>query len=153
MRLVKELSDENSRLLRDNKRANESLDGMVKDIAELNNRLLNIAFQSPEDGGDIFDDAFADPAELAERTEKRRKAALEKQAFGGDGDRAAAGMDGAMKRRQEATAAEVRQAVKPCTGYMMLCFALLMVVDLPLGSFWSSSTMLRLLLPLKQHTS
>lgn len=114
MKLVKELSDANTRLLRDNKRANESLDGMVKDIAELDNRLLNIAFQSPEDGGDIFDDAFADPAELAERAEKRKKAALDRQASAGDGARALAGMDSAMKQRQEATAAEVSCASYAC---------------------------------------
>lgn len=110
MRLVKDLSEENTRLLRDNKRANESLDGMLKDNADLNNRLVNIAFQSPEDGGDIFDDAFADPAELAERAEKRKKAALERQGSAGGAGRVASGMDSAMKQRQEATAAEVRHA-------------------------------------------
>ena len=111
MKLVKDLSDENSRLLRDNKRANESLDGMLKDNADLNNRLVNIAFQSPEDGGDIFDDAFADPAELAERAEKRQKAALQRQASAGQSGKAAPGMDSAMQKRQEATAAEVSRAV------------------------------------------
>ena len=108
MTLVKNLTEDNTRLLRDNKRANESLDSMVKDNADLNNRLVNIAFQSPEDGGDIFDDAFADPADLAERAEKRKKAALERQASAGEGGRAANGMDSEMKKRQEATAAEVR---------------------------------------------
>ena len=108
MKLVKDLSEENSRLLRDNKRANESLDGMLKDNADLNNRLVNIAFQSPEEGGDIFDDAFADPAELAERAEKRKKAASQRQASaGGESDKAATGMDSEMQKRQEATAAEV----------------------------------------------
>lgn len=117
MKLVKDLSEENTRLLRDNKRANESLDGMLKDNADLNNRLVNIAFQSPEDGGDIFDDAFADPAELAERAEKRKKAALERQASAGDAARraAASGMDSAMKKRQEATAAEVSPPACACS--------------------------------------
>lgn len=112
MKLVKDLSEENSRLLRDNKRANESLDGMLKDNTDLNNRLVNIAFQSPEDGGDIFDDAFADPAELAERTEKRKKAASQRQASrsAGDSGKAANGMDSAMQKRQEATAAEVKSS-------------------------------------------
>lgn len=105
--MVKNLTEDNTRLLRDNKRANESLDSMVKDNADLNNRLVNIAFQSPEDGGDIFDDAFADPADLAERAEKRKKAALERQASAGEGGTAANGMDSEMKKRQEATAAEV----------------------------------------------
>ena len=110
MKLVKDLSEENSRLLRDNKRANESLDGMLKDNADLNNRLVNIAFQSSEDGGDIFDDAFADPAELAERAEKRKKAASQRQASAGDSGKAANGMDSAMQKRQEATAAEVKSS-------------------------------------------
>lgn len=115
MKLVKDLSEENSRLLRDNKRANESLDGMLKDNADLNNRLVNIAFQSPDGEGDIFDDAFADPAKLAERAEKRKKAASERQAAGGESGRAAAGsgMDPAMQKRQEATAAEVSLAANP----------------------------------------
>ena len=129
MKLVKDLSDENSRLLRDNKRANESLDGMVKDIAELNNRLLNIAFQSPEDGGDVFDDAFADPAELAERAEKRKKAALDRQTSATDGARAVTGMDDAMKKRQEATAAEVCCAfILPRSVQDMLCTATIAVL-------------------------
>lgn len=110
MKLVQDLTEENSRLIRDNKRANASLDSMVKDIAELNNRLFDIALQSPDDGGDIFDDAFADPAEEAERAEKKKKEAAA-AASGGSSDagagRALGGMDSAMKKRQEETAAEV----------------------------------------------
>lgn len=113
MKLVKDLSEENTRLLRDNKRANESLDGMLKDNADLNDRLVNIAFQSRDGDGDIFDDAFADPAELAERAEKRKKAASERQAAGGESGRAAgSGMDSAMQKRQQATAAEVSLAAR-----------------------------------------
>lgn len=110
MKLVQDLTEENSRLIRDNKRANASLDSMVKDIAELNNRLFDIALQSPDDGGDIFDDAFADPAEVAERAEKKKKeAAATAGAVSTDAGagRAVAGMDSAMKKRQEETAAEV----------------------------------------------
>ncbi len=110
MKLVQDLTEENSRLIRDNKRANASLDSMVKDIAELNNRLFDIALQSPDDGGDIFDDTFADPAEVAERAEKKKKEAAA-AASGGSSDagagRALGGMDSAMKKRQEETAAEV----------------------------------------------
>lgn len=144
MKLVKDLSEENTRLLRDNKRANESLDGMLKDNADLNNRLVNIAFQSPEDGGDIFDDAFADPAELAERAEKRKKAALERQGSAGGADRVATGMDSAMKQRQEATAAEVRSCCCTCSRSSLFCsnslseplvgYPLLYLVEYPLGS-------------------
>ncbi|DBA72179.1 TPA: hypothetical protein ACH3X2_010666 [Trebouxia sp. C0005] len=111
MKLVQDLTEENSRLIRDNKRANASLDSMVKDIAELNNRLFDIALQSPDDGGDIFDDAFADPAEVAERAEKKKKeAAATAGAVSTDAGagRAVAGMDSAMKKRQEETAAEVK---------------------------------------------
>ena len=109
MKLVQDLTDENSRLIRDNKRANASLDSMVKDIAELNNRLFDIALQSPDDGGDIFDDAFADPAEVAERAEKKRKEAAAQPSAGPSdtGRKAVGGMDSAMKKRQEDTAAEV----------------------------------------------
>ena len=123
MKLVKDLSEENTRLLRDNKRANESLDGMLKDNSDLNNRLVNIAFQSMEDGGDIFDDAFADPAELAERAEKRKKAALEGQGPAGGAGKVASGMDSAMKKRQEATAAEVSPcwACFTCTRSTLPC--------------------------------
>jgi len=111
MDLVRDLTDENTRLIRDNKRANASLDSMVKDIAELNNRLFDIALQSPDDGGDIFDDAFADPAEFAERADKKKKEAAAMHNAGpsenGASRKAVGGMDIAMKKRQEDTAAEV----------------------------------------------
>jgi len=68
------------------------------------------ALQSPDDGGDIFDDAFADPAEVAERAEKKKKEAAAAASAGSSdagAGRAAGGMDSAMKKRQEDTAAEV----------------------------------------------
>jgi len=110
MKLVQDLTEQNSHLIRDNKRANASLDSMVKDIAELNNRLFDIALQSPDDGADIFDDAFADPAEVAERAEKKKKQAAATASAGSSdagAGRAVGGMDSAMKKRQEDTAAEV----------------------------------------------
>ena len=58
MQLVKDLTAENSRLIRDNKQANASLDSMVKDNTDLTNRLFDIALQSPDEGGDLFDDAY-----------------------------------------------------------------------------------------------
>ena len=118
MKLVQDLTDENSRLIRDNKRANASLDSMVKDIAELNNRLFDIALQSPDDGGDIFDDAFADPAEVAERAEKKRKEAAAQPSSGlsDTGRKAVGGMDSAMKKRQEDTAAEVHSIFSGSVG-------------------------------------
>lgn len=110
MTLVKDLTEENTRLIRDNKRANASLDSMVKDNTDLTNRLFDIALQSPDEGGDIFDDAFADPAEVAERNEKNRQEAATKQSAvpGDSGVSRKPAMDPAMKKRQEDTAAEVR---------------------------------------------
>ena len=111
MKLVKDLTEENSRLIRDNKQANASLDTMVKDNTDLTNRLFDIALQSPEEAGDIFDDAFADPAEVAERNERKKRdaaaqaATSDMQAFSSK-----PAIDAGMKKRQEDTAAEVLPA-------------------------------------------
>lgn len=84
---------------------------MLKDISELENRLFDIALQAPDDGGDIFDDAFADPSEVAERKAAKKEAAAKEDAAtakAAEAKRAAAGMNREMKKRQEETAAEVR---------------------------------------------
>ena len=109
MKLVKDLTEENSRLIRDNKQANASLDSMVKDNTDLTNRLFDIALQSPDDAEDLFDDAFADPAEVAERQEKKRREAATREAAapGVQGGGPKPAMDADMKKRQEDTAAEV----------------------------------------------
>ena len=113
MQLVKDLTAENSRLIRDNKQANASLDSMVKDNTDLTNRLFDIALQSPDDGGDLFDDAFADPAEVAERAKKKKRDAAASQAAAASPAVPAQkpAMDAGMKKRQEATAAEVITSV------------------------------------------
>ena len=90
---------------------------MLKDISELENRLFDIALQAPDDGGDIFDDAFADPAEVAERKAARKEAAAKQDALtprAGEGVSRATGMNKEMKKRQEETAAEVRNLHVQC---------------------------------------
>lgn len=87
-----------------------SLDSMLKDISELENRLFDIALQSPDDGGDPFDDAFADPTEAAERKVAKQEAAAKEAAVApnaAEGAKRAVGMNKEMKKRQEETAAEV----------------------------------------------
>lgn len=97
---------------------------MLKDISELENRLFDIALQAPDDGGDIFDDAFADPADLAEKKEARKEAAAKESASkppAAEGVRRASGMDRQMKKRQEETAAEV--LFQPCASAKVQCLA------------------------------
>lgn len=84
---------------------------MLKDISELENRLFDIALQAPDDGKDIFDDAFADPAEVAERKAAKQEAAAKEAAVtpkAADAVKHTVGMNKEMKKRQEETAAEVR---------------------------------------------
>lgn len=125
MQLVKDLTEENSRLIRDNKQANASLDSMVKDNTDLTNRLFDIALQSPDDDGDPFEDAFADPAEVAERKEKRKLDAAASQATVAATPVAGRkpAMDAGMKRRQEETAAEVSTTACPADRCWSACRA------------------------------
>lgn len=98
---------------------------MLKDISELENRLFDIALQAPDDGGDIFDDAFADPAEVAERKAAKKEAAAKQDATmpkAAEGGNRATGMNKEMKKRQEETAAEVRRCISMCgSGLCVEC--------------------------------